>query len=480
MTYIAPGAHDALSFNVSPMGTSSTSNAFGPDIWFIRNINTANDSVTFTPFILGSTPFTDDVTPIEYVNFQTTNSVTGETFKYFQIPVNAKIQNLTNQTVTFKIWAQAVTPGATILIELAQFYGDGAGATPTNIFPVMTFNLTTSWAPYVVSFTVPNVSGNSIGPCGNDGIFILIGMPLNQPTNLNFQKPSLYLGNIQPQADFINYDVIDAAINSPRTGDTRVTLSPFGRGLASNGSSGWVPMNDGSIGSNTSGATTRARTDTFPLYNLIWNSVSQGYAPMQDGSARGASAIIDFTANRAMYLTKSLGRVFAGTTVPNISNPILGVSGTMMNITSTVGFNPGDPVIFTTTSTLPAPLQLNTVYYILTIASSTNITLSISPGGAPITFTTFTAGSTITMPPYILGETVGIEVSYSVAQHTHDVPSGVGADAYLLVGPGSVELQSEPGSFNFLPSSTTGLVTGGPTASPIMQPTTYMLVYMKL
>jgi microcystin-dependent protein len=69
---------------------------------------------------------------------------------------------------------------------------------------------------------------------------------------------------------------------------------------------GWIFMNDGTIGSASSGATTRANADTANLYALLWNNISNTYAPVTGG--RGASAAADFAANKPMTLPLALGR----------------------------------------------------------------------------------------------------------------------------------------------------------------------------
>jgi microcystin-dependent protein len=86
------------------------------------------------------------------------------------------------------------------------------------------------------------------------------------------------------------------------TGDVKATLK-------TTADPGWVMLNDGSIGSAGSGATTRANADTQALYVLIWNNVSNSYAPVVGG--RGASAATDFAANKAMTLPLALGRALA-------------------------------------------------------------------------------------------------------------------------------------------------------------------------
>lgn len=88
----------------------------------------------------------------------------------------------------------------------------------------------------------------------------------------------------------------------PQAGDFMLSLNSTTR-------SGWVPCNDGTIGDATSGATTRANADTLALYTVLWDEVSNTYAPVTTG--RGVSAAADFAAHKPIALTKMLGRALA-------------------------------------------------------------------------------------------------------------------------------------------------------------------------
>lgn len=70
---------------------------------------------------------------------------------------------------------------------------------------------------------------------------------------------------------------------------------------------GWVRANGRTIGNGSSGATERANADTSDLFTVLWNdtllSVSGG---------RGASAAIDFAANKTIGLPDYRGRVLVG------------------------------------------------------------------------------------------------------------------------------------------------------------------------
>lgn len=87
-----------------------------------------------------------------------------------------------------------------------------------------------------------------------------------------------------------------------RTGDVILTFRPTAE-------AGWIVANDGTIGNAGSGATTRAHADTEALFMLLWNSVSDAYAPVSGG--RGASAAADFAAGKTIQLTRMLGRALA-------------------------------------------------------------------------------------------------------------------------------------------------------------------------
>lgn len=86
------------------------------------------------------------------------------------------------------------------------------------------------------------------------------------------------------------------------TGDIKFTLKTAA-------DAGWIMCNDGTIGNAASSATTRANADTEALFALLWNNVSDTYAPVSSG--RGASAAADFAANKTITLTRTMGRALA-------------------------------------------------------------------------------------------------------------------------------------------------------------------------
>lgn len=85
------------------------------------------------------------------------------------------------------------------------------------------------------------------------------------------------------------------------TGDVKLTL-------ATAAPPGWVPMDDGTIGNATSGASNRANADTEDLFTLIHDSIADAWAPVSGGRTTAAA---DFAANKTIALPKALGRSLA-------------------------------------------------------------------------------------------------------------------------------------------------------------------------
>lgn len=98
-------------------------------------------------------------------------------------------------------------------------------------------------------------------------------------------------------------------LTPPRTGDAQLTMQPAAP-------AGWLMVNDGTIGNVSSGASTRANNDTQALFTLIWENISNTYAPVYAPGtsslvARGVSAAADWAANRHILTSQILGRALA-------------------------------------------------------------------------------------------------------------------------------------------------------------------------
>lgn len=162
-------------------------------------------------------------------------------------------------------------------------------------------------------------------------------------------------------------DQINAAISGFVTGDMKMTWRP-------SPTTGWVFMNDGTIGSGASGATTRANADTEDLYTLFWNTFDDELVPVTGG--RGADAATDFAADKPLRLPRVLGRaLYAAGTGTSVA---VGGDGQVntTNSTLTVRSNhdtwvTGMTVAFTLASGTVTGLTSGTTYYIIRDSATT-------------------------------------------------------------------------------------------------------------
>lgn len=86
------------------------------------------------------------------------------------------------------------------------------------------------------------------------------------------------------------------------TGDVKLTLKTVA-------DTGWVLMDDKTIGNAASSATGRANADTVTLFTLLWTNTADAQCAVSTG--RGASAAADYAANKTIALPKALGRALA-------------------------------------------------------------------------------------------------------------------------------------------------------------------------
>lgn len=297
-TVLAPGAHEGFGGTVLS------------DIYFTRTGGSATDNISFQEFF-PSEPFqaSDDVTPIFYLNYTCTVNPLGESSKRIYIPITANVQNLSDSDVTLTFWGQNVSGATDITLSFVQNFGNGPSASATNIVGIGTYTLPASptWQKFSQNVPVPDASAFTIGECKNSVLYLMIDLPINTLTNINMAKFCLYLGDQAPVGEFETLDKTSSMINTPRTGDVRLSYNTFAP-------YGWVFANDTTIGYTGSGATTTG-TQTFPLYYLLYQNVSNTYAPVSGG--RTGNAVDDFLAGKTMQLTKVLGRALASAGTPS-------------------------------------------------------------------------------------------------------------------------------------------------------------------
>lgn len=369
-----------------------------PDIRFMKDVTGANDTIVFKRYANTDPLFTGNVTPQFYIHISC-SSLAAETYKFIQFPICLNTRNLEQEPFIFTIQTKLPSGAASrnISARILKYLGSANLVALGDTIGTGTITPTSSWAKSTLTGTFPTLdAADLISPTADDAFYLQLSLPTNQAYEFDIAVPSLYLGSIAATNDFQSYDKIDSITNSPRTGDYRHTLNRF--------QLGWVPANDGTIGQRGSGATTRANTDCWPLYKLIYENVSRTWAPL---SATVGSAYADFIAGNKLSLTKNLGRVLQGldpifvtpsTFTASVSTLSVISASTVtdqIELGSAFTFFNGQPLQFNATGTLPgvfvpgdnpsstttantfARLQANTTYYAIFV-DTTHIKLAFT------------------------------------------------------------------------------------------------------
>lgn len=134
--------------------------------------------------------------------------------------------------------------------------------------------------------------------------------------NINTVLANLQLNDIVSGyiTEAIYFAGLDCFVLSPSNYTQIVSVAQIPTGSVmpmiynSNNVSGWVIMNNGTIGDASSGATNRANSDCQNLFITLWGQVGDTYAPVSGG--RGSSALNDWNAHKRIQLLDSLGGKF--------------------------------------------------------------------------------------------------------------------------------------------------------------------------
>lgn len=181
--------------------------------------------------------------------------------------------------------------------------------------------------------------------------------------------------------------------------------------------SGWVRMNDKTIGSTGSGATERANADTEALFTYLWNNCSNAIAAVSDG--RGANAAADFAANKTISVPTMQGILAAG--LDDMGGPAVNriqasttISTTNASPTATVANAAGLGIgMYVVSANVPAGTTITDIVG-TTVTLSANATATA--GGSAARFSDFTDAQVVGS---IGGATRRIQPAKEVGQHVH-------------------------------------------------------------
>jgi hypothetical protein len=153
--------------------TSVTTNVYFFDRF--RNSQDAGaGSITLTPEVF--TPGTAPVAGYEGKNFlQIVTTGQSSTTNFASFLQNIEdVRTFAGQTVTFSFWARATSGTPNLSVEFAQYFGTGGSPSASvNTTPAKKA-ITTSWARYSFTVTLPSISGKTLGTNNNNSLNIRI------------------------------------------------------------------------------------------------------------------------------------------------------------------------------------------------------------------------------------------------------------------------------------------------------------------
>jgi hypothetical protein len=82
------------------------------------------------------------------------------------------VRTLANSTITVSFWAKASSGTPKVAVEVVQSFGSGGSPSADVNTYIAQVTLSTSWARYSVTGTVPNINGKTIGTTANTSAFI--------------------------------------------------------------------------------------------------------------------------------------------------------------------------------------------------------------------------------------------------------------------------------------------------------------------
>lgn len=148
-------------FSINQRNFTSTSTAltYGFDRWKFNAAGSFTPTYSAQTFAAGTAP----VSGYEGTNYArlatTANSGTGDYCIFAQLMED--VRTFAGQTVTVSFWAKAASGTPKVGVELAQNFGSGGSLQVNGTGQAVT--ISTSWARYSVTVSVPSISGKTIG-----------------------------------------------------------------------------------------------------------------------------------------------------------------------------------------------------------------------------------------------------------------------------------------------------------------------------
>jgi hypothetical protein len=153
-----------FTINQRAFSSTTTSNTYGLDRWVLTAVD-GTTTWSVEQFTAGTAPVAG------YESKQFSRVVTtGQTLSTANSLIAQRIENVRNfagQPVTVSFWAKAGTGTPKVAVELSQFFGSGGSPSAQVNTYLGQATLSTSWARYSVTTTLPSLTGLTVGTTEN-------------------------------------------------------------------------------------------------------------------------------------------------------------------------------------------------------------------------------------------------------------------------------------------------------------------------
>jgi len=181
-----------------------TSNTASASYNFDRFLQLQGGSGTLTVTPQTFTPGTAPVAGYEGTNFVrcvTASGTTSNTFALYQQKIE-DVRTFASQTVTFSFWAKAGTGTPKLSVQLEQSFGSGGSGSVFTIPTAAAATISTSWARYSFTISVPSISGKTIGTNSSlvAGIWLSGGADFTRANSIGVQNNTFDIWGVQVEA----------------------------------------------------------------------------------------------------------------------------------------------------------------------------------------------------------------------------------------------------------------------------------------
>jgi hypothetical protein len=153
----------------------------------------ATRGISRQTFTLGQTDVPNE--PTYFLRYAQSVAGSGATFNVLATLIE-DVRTFAGKTVTISFWAKAASILTMQVVNFTQSFGTGGSpSSSVTTTVVSSLSVGTSWAKYSYSFTIPSISGKTLGSDGNSRVSVDFSLPVNTTFTLDVAQIQLEIGS---------------------------------------------------------------------------------------------------------------------------------------------------------------------------------------------------------------------------------------------------------------------------------------------